>query len=45
MSTRYRGHRIIAGDEIGWRIPSLGLAAMNLAAAVEAIDRAEGGRP
>lgn len=42
MSTRYRGHRIVAGAEIGWLIPDLNLIAMNLAAAIAAINLAEG---
>lgn len=45
MSTRYRGYRIIAGREIGWRIPSINVVAMNLSVAVKVIDFIEGGRP
>lgn len=44
MSTRYRGHLIIAGAEIGWNIPSLNLVAMNLFCAIAAIDLVEGGQ-
>ena len=42
MSTRYRGHWIVAGAEIGWHVPSLNIVAMNLISAVEAINMAEG---
>ena len=45
MRTRYRGHPVIAGAEIGWRVPDLNLAAMNLECACRAIDQVEGKTP